>query len=232
MAVSGRVQVPVAFSLLLLFLWAIRVKNYVVARRIMVWLRRYIAWSMRHPGTAAVKSATSLTLLSAAMVLVQHRGTVASRLMEVSQSVGATVSSAGSTTLAAFRPENVRRKAVGAVSQATRSVTGKVSVHSGKIVSAVSNGLSSASEKLRSSVEAVYESRLNAVERHLEGYIGQATTYAGEGLKGSLKDPAMPDVVKQLIDETVDKVIPDVRSTAVALTSMVSSCRTIPADTV
>ncbi len=69
--------------------------------------------------------------------------------------------------------------------------------------------------------QGVYDRQLSGVEQRLFGYIDDATVYVGSGLKHSLKDAAMPDVLKDLIDETVDKMVPEVKSTAASFTSQV-----------
>ena len=224
---------PAVLSVVLLVLVNVRARNRRLNAKILWWLRRYLAVLLRRYPKAAVQDAARVSALSTVLLLLRYRQTISNQLNVVRQRISEgggerEVEQRRDWRSAAIVTHSIA--AVGRIRGATQQLGSVVATSSSKVATAVTSGITSASERVKNTAVTVYEGRVNYVQSKLEGYIDQATSYAGDGLKVSLKDPAMPSVLMSLIDETVDKVMPDVRSTAVHLTNQVCCFRCATCD--
>ena len=196
----------VFLALLLLALHA-RLNNLLLSTTLAKQLRLFVFHALRDARAqqhALLKPALGISSLTSVLLLIRYRKAIGAGIVVVGRHVGGTMSSAATRG----------SSAVGALVSSTGHIRSTVTERSGELLSAAASSVSSASGMVRSTIERVYEARLDSIERRLEGYVAVATGYAGDALKYTIKDPFMPSVLKDLLDESVDKLIPDIRHAA------------------
>lgn len=109
------------------------------------------------------------------------------------------------------RPATIVGSAVGVSSL---SAMGHFTGATRQISSAVTSGIHAVGQSIVRTAGDVREATLDRVQDGVEPMIDSAVAYAGASMKASLVDPAMPEVVRALVEETVDKLMPDVRASA------------------
>lgn len=202
---------PLAGVALALIAGQMRSKRAIISPNLFILLRKYLAFFVRRNSTLLVRQAVGISSLSLAFVLIRNRNYVQQRIRNISSSTSAPVAAAEVDTGAVFTPSpSFRAKFAAGASQVRDAVSGQ----SNKLLSVMNAGLQTVSAAFRSGAEAIQDRVYDNVETVVDGVVGNAADATCESLKLTLKDPAMPKVVKRFIDETVEIARPDMRIAA------------------